>query len=206
MFLTLFVATHVSILTSDTSSAPRRTPSQAYGTLRYRIRGQMTEVRDQILSEMAFAKSRSIFEISLNSLHQCCQRSSSMSLRSKQKRATPASHCSIRPPPSRNAGNSPAPGSACQTLPQYSRRWICSHAEPGRPSPYAFHPKSIDWPCGLQEISDRPARRRPRRCPSNEPASDSSSLSFDICQLSSDTRSFGAWLEPRYIFGAGWLI
>jgi hypothetical protein len=20
-----------------------------------------------------------------------------------------------------------------------------------------------------------------------------------------DTRSFGAWLEPRYIFGAGWL-
>ena len=30
------VATHVSILTSDTSSMPRGTPSQAYGTLRYR--------------------------------------------------------------------------------------------------------------------------------------------------------------------------
>ena len=36
MFLTLFVATHVSIRTSDTSSASRETPSQAYGTLRYR--------------------------------------------------------------------------------------------------------------------------------------------------------------------------
>ena len=35
VFLTLLVATHVSILTSDTSSMPRSTPSQAYGTLRY---------------------------------------------------------------------------------------------------------------------------------------------------------------------------
>jgi hypothetical protein len=34
--LTLFVATHVSILTSDTSSRPYGPPSQAYGTLRYR--------------------------------------------------------------------------------------------------------------------------------------------------------------------------
>ena len=33
--LTLFIATHVSIRTSDTSSIPHRTPSQAYGTLRY---------------------------------------------------------------------------------------------------------------------------------------------------------------------------
>ena len=30
-------ATHVSILTSDTSSIRHRTPSQAYGTLRYRV-------------------------------------------------------------------------------------------------------------------------------------------------------------------------
>ena len=37
MFLTFFVATHVSILTSDTSSNPYRLPSQAYGTLRYRV-------------------------------------------------------------------------------------------------------------------------------------------------------------------------
>lgn len=35
--LTLFIATHVSIRTSDTSRAPYRTPSQAYGTLRYRV-------------------------------------------------------------------------------------------------------------------------------------------------------------------------
>jgi len=35
VFLTLFVVTYVSILTSDTSSEPRGSPSQAYGTLRY---------------------------------------------------------------------------------------------------------------------------------------------------------------------------
>ena len=35
---TLFIATHVSIRTSDTSSIPYRTPSQAYGTLSYRAR------------------------------------------------------------------------------------------------------------------------------------------------------------------------
>ena len=35
VFLTLFVATRVSIRTSDTSSPPHGTPSQAYGTLRY---------------------------------------------------------------------------------------------------------------------------------------------------------------------------
>ena len=33
---TLFIATHVSIRTSDTSSIPLETPSQAYGTLSYR--------------------------------------------------------------------------------------------------------------------------------------------------------------------------
>jgi hypothetical protein len=32
---TRFIATHVSIRTSDTSSIPHRTPSQAYGTLLY---------------------------------------------------------------------------------------------------------------------------------------------------------------------------
>ena len=37
MSLTLFIATHVSILTSDTSRKARAFPSQAYGTLRYRV-------------------------------------------------------------------------------------------------------------------------------------------------------------------------
>ena len=37
MSLTLFVATYVSIVTSDTSSNPRESPSQAYGTLRYHV-------------------------------------------------------------------------------------------------------------------------------------------------------------------------
>ena len=36
MSLTLFIATHVIIRTSDTSTAPHGTASQAYGTLRYR--------------------------------------------------------------------------------------------------------------------------------------------------------------------------
>ena len=35
---TLFIATHVSIRTSDTSSSPHRPPSQAYGTLSYQTR------------------------------------------------------------------------------------------------------------------------------------------------------------------------
>ena len=34
---TLFIATHVSIRTSDTSSIPHETPSQAYGTLSYHV-------------------------------------------------------------------------------------------------------------------------------------------------------------------------
>jgi hypothetical protein len=34
---TLFIATHVSIRTSDTSSIPYETPSQAYGTLSYHL-------------------------------------------------------------------------------------------------------------------------------------------------------------------------
>ena len=41
---TLFIATHVSIRTSDTSSIPYETPSQAYGTLSYH---QVTEFREQ---------------------------------------------------------------------------------------------------------------------------------------------------------------
>src|ERR1700694_2411504 len=40
-------ATHVSIRTSDTSSAPRGTPSPAYGTLRYHSRRQGSGIRDQ---------------------------------------------------------------------------------------------------------------------------------------------------------------
>ena len=38
---TPFIATHVSIRTSDTSSNPYRSPSQAYGTLSYRTRNPL---------------------------------------------------------------------------------------------------------------------------------------------------------------------
>src|SRR5918992_3700801 len=41
---------------------------------------------------------------------------------------------------------------------------------------------------------------------SKEPAGGSPCLFSVICSLSSELRSFGAWLEPRYIFGAGQLL
>ena len=44
---TLFIATHVSIRTSDASSSPLEPPSQAYGTLSYRIRNQSSGIRQQ---------------------------------------------------------------------------------------------------------------------------------------------------------------
>jgi hypothetical protein len=37
VFLTLFIVTYVSILTSDTSNKTRVSPSTAYGTLRYHL-------------------------------------------------------------------------------------------------------------------------------------------------------------------------
>src|SRR5262249_15443811 len=44
---TCFIATHVSIRTSDTSSSPLEPPSQAYGTLSYHLRTpKSTQVRD----------------------------------------------------------------------------------------------------------------------------------------------------------------
>ncbi len=47
MSFTLFVVTHVSILTSDTSSNPDGLPSQAYGTLRYHLdRPQAIQIHD----------------------------------------------------------------------------------------------------------------------------------------------------------------
>jgi hypothetical protein len=41
---------------------------------------------------------------------------------------------------------------------------------------------------------------------SKELAGGSPCLFSVICSLSSEPRSFGAWLEPRYIFGAGQLL
>jgi hypothetical protein len=48
---TLFIATHVSIRTSDTSSIPCETPSQAYGTLSYHpdVRFQLAVVSKSVL-------------------------------------------------------------------------------------------------------------------------------------------------------------
>ena len=44
---TCFIATHVSIRTSDTSSNPLGSPSQAYGTLSYHFRQQRSGNREQ---------------------------------------------------------------------------------------------------------------------------------------------------------------
>ena len=45
---TSFIVTHVSILTSDTSNAPRGTPSTAYRTLLYRPRRQKAGTNPQL--------------------------------------------------------------------------------------------------------------------------------------------------------------
>ena len=51
-------------------------------------------------------------------------------------------------------------------------------------------------------------QRHPIGTPENlevlKPASPLAPLISDLCLL--NTRSFGAWLEPRYIFGAGQLL
>ena len=54
---TLFIATHVSIRTSDGSSIPLETPSQPYGTLLYHLNdplkalAQKRAVREELLAE-----------------------------------------------------------------------------------------------------------------------------------------------------------
>src|SRR5690606_28205863 len=62
--LTLLIATHVSMCTSDTSSRPHDRPSPAYGTLRYRSRGQRTEIGDQTRCCTALSRPCSILAIS----------------------------------------------------------------------------------------------------------------------------------------------
>ena len=54
--LTLFVATHVSIRTSDASTPPRDDASPAYGTLRYRV-----TLADYTLSFGSWLEPRYIF-------------------------------------------------------------------------------------------------------------------------------------------------
>jgi hypothetical protein len=56
--LTLLIATHVSIDTSDTSSGPRDPPSPAYGTLRYQSRDPKTS---ELRSFGAWLEPRYIF-------------------------------------------------------------------------------------------------------------------------------------------------
>ena len=55
MYLTLFIATHVCIRTSDTSTTHYQIASQAYGTLRYRV------IKDHTLSFGARLEPRYIF-------------------------------------------------------------------------------------------------------------------------------------------------
>ena len=55
MHLTLLIATHVCIRTSDTSTTHYQIASQAYGTLRYRV------IKDHTLSFGACLEPRYIF-------------------------------------------------------------------------------------------------------------------------------------------------
>ena len=78
---TPFIATHVSIRTSDTSSMPHSTPSQAYRTLLYR-----SGVRCQDTGFSDFSKPVSIFAISSYSLRQRAHVTSSIYPKSRQYR------------------------------------------------------------------------------------------------------------------------
>jgi hypothetical protein len=85
---TRFIATHVSIRTSDTSSRVHTPPSPAYGTLSYHpgVRSQLTEVSQDAASRCAvlLANPCSILAISWYSSRQACHRDSEMYSRSRQ--------------------------------------------------------------------------------------------------------------------------
>jgi len=81
---TCFIATHVSIRTSDTSSKGSPSPSQAYGTLSYRFRSQRSGNRDQTHFVRLLCSPHSILAIDSYSSRQRCQVASSMYPKSKQ--------------------------------------------------------------------------------------------------------------------------
>ena len=60
---TPFIATHVSIRTSDTSSMPLGTPSQAYGTLSYHIVSDIRSFGDWLSPVTSSAQDDSISEL-----------------------------------------------------------------------------------------------------------------------------------------------
>jgi len=75
---TCFIATHVSIRTSDGSSTGSPTPSQPYGTLSYRFRSQRSGNRDQTTSSGCCAAPNSILAIDSYSSRQRRQVASSV--------------------------------------------------------------------------------------------------------------------------------
>ena len=69
---TCFIATHVSIRTSDTSSRGSPPPSQAYGTLSYRFRSQRSGNREQTHFIRLLCSPHSILAIDSYSSRQRC--------------------------------------------------------------------------------------------------------------------------------------
>ena len=66
---TLFIATHVSIRTSDTSSIPYETPSQAYGTLSYHLQAPLSALSLRSSAWRRPTRLRGIAAASLRQLH-----------------------------------------------------------------------------------------------------------------------------------------
>ena len=227
--LTLLIATHVSMCTSDTSSRPHDRPSPAYGTLRYRLRGQMTDVRCQ----KAHARSHPhLPEQTLQHLRDLAILLTPASARSLHRVAeietiaAPQPHLVGRAHGHRpeTRGTPACTPPAGRTLRPGWRRSTCSRAGSAPPAPAARSPASPDsrrWtskdnryaslntsrsskPLGAVILATIPSDVRP---PDTGPHNrHQRHLSSDICHLTSEPRSFGAWLEPRYIFGAGQLF
>ena len=218
--LTLLIATHVSMCTSDTSSRPHDRPSPAYGTLRYRARGQMSDVRCQKAqaadptfgaSPAASARSRDTPRASAATwLHRCSRGRDNSGHHTRISSAEPIAIIDE----ALELGRGARP--AGRTLRPGWRRSTCSRAGSAPPAPAARSAgKSRLATVDIQGQSIRPLERPrglhrilpPSRRPTSAPVIRHSVVCpLIICHLSSDPRSFGAWLEPRYIFGAGQLF
>jgi hypothetical protein len=62
-FFTRFIATYANILTSDTSTAPYGTASQAYGTLSYRVVNYTRSFGDVLSPVISSAQTDSTSEL-----------------------------------------------------------------------------------------------------------------------------------------------
>ena len=99
---TWFIATHVSIRTSDTSSNPCESPSPAYGTLSYRFRSQKSDDRSQKQRRCAISSFGRCLAASWRSLDTRRASVATWPDRSNQDRGRSGSTPASRPPSRRS--------------------------------------------------------------------------------------------------------